>query len=187
MVMTAIHESQDNVLDRFRHMMGTHPDGEIASLAGVQRNTVMAYRRRLGIQAYIGHRFKPTGDELPELMPPQEPVAESVFVAAAASQAVAPAEPVAAPVEPVVQPIAPVAEPAAPTVPGRRVADRGPFQVRRGQGFMLTVSRGDTQTVYVISGQDLAEALKRAIARLDEEGEPYQMVGVRYVADALMR
>lgn len=187
MVMTAIHESPDNVLDRFRHMMGTHPDGEIASLAGVQRNTVMAYRRRLGIQAYIGHRFKPTGDESPEGILPLEPTPLPVEVVAPTPQVAPPAEPAVVAVEPEVRPPAPEVREEAPAPAGRRVADRRPFQVRRGQGYMLTVARGDAQTVYVISGADLSEALKRAIARLDEDGEPYQLVGVRYVAESLMR
>lgn len=56
-------------LARFRDRLGTVADQVIADEAGVARTAVGEYRRKLGIAAYVGFRFRPES-------PPQEDRAE---------------------------------------------------------------------------------------------------------------
>lgn len=50
---------RDPALTPFQALLGAVPDQQIADLAGVSRALVVAYRKRLGVAAYTGHRNPP--------------------------------------------------------------------------------------------------------------------------------
>ena len=206
--MSELQEIPDNALDKFHHMMGARPDGEIASLAGVQRNTVMAYRRRLGIQAYIGHRFKSTEDADETLQVDAMPETRGIPLLLFERLPDAPVEPRAAapkapvhitqdtrqvvptqvvvPTPPAIVVEKPVVE--KPVVEKKPVSTkRVPITVYPGLAYTLTVAIDEAQQEYTLVGTNIVEALRRAVATLDARGVSYRLVSVRYVAKAFLR
>lgn len=54
-------KTPESILDPYRSLLGKVPDFQIASQAGVSRALVLAWRRRLGVEAYQGYKFGSPG------------------------------------------------------------------------------------------------------------------------------
>lgn len=167
------------LLERFRHLLGNKPDGEIASLAGVQRNTVMAFRRRLQIPAYVGHRFKPgEGGEgvIDEAMPD---LSETTSLQPADDRVGAP----------VVSPDAPAAVEApavAPVAPPRKAGRRVGVVVNAGFAYRVVAEVDGQEQEYLVAGTDIVQVARRVVDGLSARHVPFRVIRVQFLAQALL-
>lgn len=110
-------------LDTFSNRLGKEPDHVIAAEAGVSRSLVIAFRKKLGIDAYDGYKFGAGNPPPAAVQKAAKAAAAPAKPAKAAKVAVAAAKPVKA---------APVAAPkAAPVAAPVAAADDENFRGRR--------------------------------------------------------
>lgn len=199
-------------LDQYMDLVGTLPDREVATMAGVTPENVRAFRRRHDIPA----RWRDEGDEpeAPVAAPApvvEAPVVEAPVVKAApvkapkapkapkaartveapAPVAEVPAAVVAAP-EPVVAAPAPVvAAPApvvvAPPAPAPRpapVAVAAPRTLALN-GYMVHVRAGGNTSEYLIVASDIASAAANAVAAVDARIADAEIIAIRHLGPAL--
>ncbi len=147
-------------LDPYVHKVGILPDRAVAELAGVTSENVRAFRNRRGIPA----RWRGEGEQLPN---------EAEVLAAAGLDA--------APDQPRAQ-----RRRARVGGAGGGAAQAQAAGLKVAQGFVVAVETGAGQQEFVVVGADIAQASSLAMQSLEARGVQGKVVGIRYLADALM-
>lgn len=200
-------KTPESVLDPYRPLLGKVPDFQIASQAGVSRALVLAWRRRLGVEAYQGYKFGTPGHPTVRraesgqftgrrsLLDPffhqlgQVPDAEIARQAGVTAENVrtyrgrrgikADWQLVGAVTQVQASPQRVRAAAPVRTVPAPTPEPRPKL------AFAVTVSLGDERRVYAILAHDTADAIRRAAPAIDAVCPDWRIRGVQLVGELL--
>lgn len=167
-------------LDDYMDLVGTLPDREVATMAGVTPENVRAFRRRHNIPA----RWRNEGAESASQQVEAPVVVEAAPVEAPAAKKGRAAKPAAVEPEPVVE-AAPVAVQAAPEVEAAPVV-AAPRTTLSRQGYAVHVRVGDTVHEYLIVATDIASAATNAIVAVATRHADAEITSIRHLGPALV-